>query len=38
VAPNNKVIDVIEGYVDPTTFSRRLQTTLAAQATATQTR
>lgn len=38
VAPNNKVIDVIEGYVDSLTFSRRLQTTLAAQAGATQTR
>jgi hypothetical protein len=31
VAPNNKVIDVIEGYVDPATFARRLRTTLAAQ-------
>jgi uncharacterized protein YyaL (SSP411 family) len=38
VAPNNKVIDVIEGYVDPAAFSRRLQTTLAAQAGATQKR
>jgi len=34
VAPNNKVIDVIEGYVDPATFARRLQTTLAAQQSA----
>ncbi len=38
VAPNNKVIDVIEGYVDSATFSRRLQTTLASQSNATQTR
>lgn len=38
VAPNNKVIDVIEGYVDSATFSRRLQTTLASQSNVTQTR
>jgi thioredoxin-like negative regulator of GroEL len=38
VAPNNKVIDVIEGYVDGATFSRRLQTTLAAQSSTVQTR
>jgi Thioredoxin-like domain len=38
VAPNNKVIDVIEGYVDGATFARRLQTTLAAQSNVTQTR
>jgi thiol-disulfide isomerase/thioredoxin len=34
VAPNNKVVDIIEGYVDPATFARRLQTTLAAQQSA----
>lgn len=38
VAPNNKVIDVIEGYVDGATLSRRLQTSLAAQSTILQTR
>lgn len=38
VAPNNKVIDVIEGYVDSATFSRRLQTTLASQSNVIQTR
>jgi hypothetical protein len=38
VAPNNKVVDVIEGYVDPATFARRLQTTLAAQSADVQTR
>ena len=32
VGPNNKVIDVIEGYVDASAFSRRLQTSLAANA------
>jgi protein disulfide-isomerase len=31
VGPDNKVIDVIEGYVDAAAFARRLQTTLAAQ-------
>ena len=30
VGPNNKVLDVIEGYVDSKTFQRRLQTGLAA--------
>jgi len=30
VAPNNKVIDVIEGYVDSSAFSQRLQTHLAS--------
>jgi hypothetical protein len=30
VAPNNQVLDVIEGYVDARTFSQRLQTTVAA--------
>lgn len=39
VGPNNKVIDVIEGYVDAAAFSRRLQTSLAAHAAeGTQTR
>lgn len=38
VAPNNKVIDVIEGYVDGATFARRLRTTLAAQSNVVQTR
>jgi hypothetical protein len=38
VAPNNKVVDIIEGYVDPATFARRLRTTLAAQSAAVQTR
>ncbi len=32
VGPDNKVIDVIEGYVDAAAFSRRLQTSLAAHA------
>ena len=32
VGANNKVIDVIEGYVDAAAFSRRLQTSLAANA------
>jgi hypothetical protein len=30
VAPNNQVLDVIEGYVDARTFAHRLQTTVAA--------
>lgn len=38
VSPNNQVIDVIEGFVDPATFQRRLQTTLASQNAKTQTR
>jgi len=37
VGPNNKVLDVIKGYVDSRTFQRRLQTGLAA-ASSTQTR
>ena len=32
VSPSNKVIDVIEGYVDAATLERRLQTSLAAHA------
>ncbi len=38
VGVNNKVLDVIEGYVDAKTFRRRLQTGLASVATTTQTR
>lgn len=38
VGPDNKVIDVIEGYVDAGAFSRRLQTTLAAEGGEIQTR
>jgi len=38
VGANNKVLDVIEGYVDAKTFQRRLQTSLAAVNTTTQTR
>ncbi len=38
VGPNNKVLDVIEGYVDSKTFQRRLQTGLAAAASPTRTR
>jgi len=38
VGPNNKVLDVIEGYVDSKTFQRRLQTGLAAASPTTQTR
>jgi len=38
VGPNNKVLDVIKGYVDSRTFQRRLQTGLAAAASTTQTR
>ena len=30
VAPNNKVIDKIEGYVDPSVFADRIQSQLAA--------
>ena len=30
VGPDNQVIDVIEGYVDPKTFAQRLQTSVAA--------
>jgi len=38
VGPNNKVLDVIKGYVDSKTFQRRLQTGLAAASSTTQTR
>lgn len=39
VGPNNKVLDMIEGYVDANTFKRRLQMGIAsAHATDTQTR
>jgi len=38
VGPNNQVLDVIEGYVDPKMLAQRLQTTFAAHAAATQTR
>ena len=38
VGTDNKVIDVIEGYVDAASFSRRLQSTLAVQSAGTQTR
>jgi hypothetical protein len=39
VGPNNKVLDVIEGYVDANTFKRRLQLGIAsAHAADTQTR
>lgn len=38
VSPDNKVIDVIEGYVDGSAFQARLQNSLAAQQTATQAR
>jgi hypothetical protein len=35
VSPDNQVLDVIEGYVDPATFALRLRTSFAAH-TATQ--
>jgi len=38
VSPNNKVLDVIEGYVDAAKFKRHLQTGLAAVGTDSQTR
>jgi thioredoxin-related protein len=39
VGPNNKVLDMIEGYVDANTFRRRLQLGIAsAHSTQTQTR
>ena len=38
VGSNNKILDVIEGYVDSKTFQRRLQTGLATASTTTQTR
>lgn len=37
VGPNNKVIDVIEGYVDANTFKRRLQLGIASAKSTTQT-
>jgi thioredoxin-related protein len=38
VGPNNKIVDVIEGFVDAKTFERRLQTGLASADSSTQTR
>jgi thioredoxin-related protein len=38
VGANNKVMDVIEGYVDAKTFQKRLQTGLASAESSTQTR
>ncbi len=38
VGSNNKVLDMIEGYVDANTFKRRLQMGIASASTATQTR
>ena len=38
VGRNNKIMDVIEGYVDKKTFERRLQTSLAAGKPSVQTR
>jgi thioredoxin-like negative regulator of GroEL len=38
VSPNNKVLDVIEGYVDSNTLAKRLQTTIASSESATTTR
>jgi len=38
VGPNNKVLDMIEGYVDGKTLNRRLLTSLAAAEPPTQTR
>ncbi|MBX3434577.1 MAG: thioredoxin family protein [Pirellulales bacterium] len=38
VGANNKVIDVLEGYVDPLAFTTRIKTGLAASTTSTQTR
>lgn len=38
VGSNNKVLDMIEGYVDANTFKRRLQMGIASANTATQTR
>lgn len=32
VSPNNEVLDVIEGYIDPATFAQRLRTSFAAHA------
>lgn len=36
VAPNNQVLDVIEGYVDAKTLTQRLQTSFVAQSGATR--
>jgi len=38
VGANNKVLDVIEGYVDAKTFQKRLQIDLASNESSTQTR
>jgi len=38
VTPNNKVLDVIEGYVEPAKFKQQLQTGLAAAGPSSQTR
>ncbi len=38
VGPNNRVLDMIEGYVDASEFKQRLQTGIAAARTTTQTR
>jgi thioredoxin-related protein len=38
VGSNNKVLDVIEGYVDAKTFKRRLQLGIASASSSTQTR
>lgn len=38
VGPNNKIMDVIEGYVDTQTLERRLQTSLASSKSSSQTR
>ena len=38
VGTNNKVVDVLEGYVEPLAFTQRLKTGLAASTPATQTR
>ena len=38
VGRNNKVMDVIEGYVDAKTFQRRLKVGLASADSSTQTR
>lgn len=38
VGANNKVLDVLEGYVEPMAFSNRIKTGLASSATEVQTR
>ena len=38
VGRNNKIMDVIEGYVDQPTLRRRLQTSLASTQSSVQTR